>query len=270
MFDLRRNIVLQIFFILLLYSSSFGQVKIDYINDDKIKDTILISYQNKNILYKQINWGDTLGIKKKTIFNFDGNIIKSRFRFIKSNICNELFVNLKFRNNDSIIDNFYILPYSYLELVDTVTFSYSDLFNNTDEIMNYLRSTQLIGEAKKVSPHGIIVEELFLNCIDEVEILKHLTSVKPKNENTEIIAFPNPVQDELNVSISPNYNYMATLEVIDLMGKRCQINIIGSPSLKGRQNNQFTIDTKSLHRGVYFLLVRINRELIYINKIIKI
>lgn len=75
------------------------------------------------------------------------------------------------------------------------------------------------------------------------------TSIVEINDE-DILIFPNPVLNTINIEILNNY--VATVEVIDLSGKTVKSNI--------NISNSGTISTENLEPGIYFIRAKVNNK----------
>jgi hypothetical protein len=84
---------------------------------------------------------------------------------------------------------------------------------------------------------------------------------------SEILLFPNPVDDEITLLFSINYNSKIILEFYDLFGKKVD-EVYFSPEGVGYQ--EVYIRPEHLDRGTYILKIRQGSRVIGVKKIIKI
>jgi hypothetical protein len=78
-----------------------------------------------------------------------------------------------------------------------------------------------------------------------------LTGAQNKEESNSVLIYPNPVADELTVSLTPTLSKGegVSVEVVDVVGKVLQ-------SQETRTRNQVNVNVSSLAPGIYFVRVR--------------
>jgi hypothetical protein len=91
---------------------------------------------------------------------------------------------------------------------------------------------------------------------------KLITSVSDATKNT-IGVYPNPFNDYFQVIPGKSMNADATVQIVDLCGK-----VVYNEKISIKGQTEFTVQPKSLKRGVYFLTVLSQGEL-YTQKIIR-
>ena len=96
----------------------------------------------------------------------------------------------------------------------------------------------------------------------EFNVATGVTSVF-ENENLKFSAYPNPVQNLLNVSIPVSNSNQLTAQIINITG-----TIVYETIINHTDNKDFTINTSNLHQGMYFLRIK-GEESTGIVKIIK-
>ena len=84
----------------------------------------------------------------------------------------------------------------------------------------------------------------------EFNVATGVTSVF-ENENLKFSAYPNPVQNLLNVSIPVSNSNQLTAQIINITG-----TIVYETIINHTDNKDFTINTSNLHQGMYFLRIK--------------
>ena len=81
------------------------------------------------------------------------------------------------------------------------------------------------------------------------------------------MVYPNPVTNELSVSLITQQSDNIEVRIVDITGKLMIIREIGKTFSKGISNIQ--IDCNNLQPGIYFAVIKVNEEK-YIRKIVKL
>jgi Secretion system C-terminal sorting domain len=95
-------------------------------------------------------------------------------------------------------------------------------------------------------------------CTISIEkiVLKGAVQVTDLEEVSAFNAYPNPILDKLNVTISLKENQNVTLSIIDISGR-----VIAKKNIFSSQNISEVFETQDLQKGVYFLQVQINGKI---------
>jgi len=87
------------------------------------------------------------------------------------------------------------------------------------------------------------------------------------NQQNKILVYPNPVTNELSISLNTQQSDNIEVRIVDITGKLMIIREIGKSFSKGIYNIQ--IDCNNLQSGIYFAVIKVNEEK-YIRKIVKL
>ena len=93
-----------------------------------------------------------------------------------------------------------------------------------------------------------------------------MVSVDENKTKELLLAYPNPVSDELTIPFKTTIDGLISVKIQDALGK--EIMTLGNYQLKG--NQQAIIDVKNFKSGVYFYTVSINNQLIFNGRFSKI
>jgi hypothetical protein len=115
----------------------------------------------------------------------------------------------------------------------------------------------------KVRLNGQMTEHAIAEGTQMIDLLTTAISL-PATGRKEIRLFPNPVSDQLTVSLNPDNYPGLTIKIIDLSGKE----IISDRELPKQGNFTKTIDVSHLNQGVYFLCLQ-TREGNRVEKFVK-
>jgi len=85
------------------------------------------------------------------------------------------------------------------------------------------------------------------------------------NKGNNIVVYPNPVKDQVNIRITTEGNHPIDIEIVDLLGKRVCESVY-TPSASGIQT--FQIPVPAVAPGYYLLKLNQNQQLIGITKLI--
>ena len=98
--------------------------------------------------------------------------------------------------------------------------------------------------------------------IDNINIYQGAPSSAGLNESaemvTDLVLYPNPAIDELNISFNILENNVANIQITDLSGKEIQQHYINS--VQG--SNLVSIDTTNLSTGVYFVQIKAGERIV--------
>jgi hypothetical protein len=72
----------------------------------------------------------------------------------------------------------------------------------------------------------------------------------------QVIVYPNPVSDILNINFELNKSTTSKIEILDLSGK--QVTVIADENLKGMVSKQ--INTTEFKSGIYFVKIQTENE----------
>lgn len=86
------------------------------------------------------------------------------------------------------------------------------------------------------------------------------------NQQNQMLIYPNPVTNELSISLIMQQSDNIEVRIVDITGKLMIIREIGKSLSKGISNIQ--IDCNNLQPGIYFVVIKVNEEK-YIRKIVK-
>jgi hypothetical protein len=93
-----------------------------------------------------------------------------------------------------------------------------------------------------------------------------MVSVDENKTKDLVLAYPNPVSDELTVPFKTTVDGLISVKIQDALGK--EIMTLENYQLKG--NQQAIIGVKEFKSGVYFYTVSINNQLIFNGRFSKI
>jgi len=113
--------------------------------------------------------------------------------------------------------------------------------------------------AELFGPWGIAINQYGNVCFADEgnnvvrEIVYQPTGIEDTSDNWEILIYPNPTNQNLNLQFNKQPIGLATLSVIDITGRE----ILNSQFTPGNYvGTQFTIDVSSLSAGMYFVNVK--------------
>jgi hypothetical protein len=97
--------------------------------------------------------------------------------------------------------------------------------------------------------------------------ITHLSTLRVKESGTasvsnltnnlnQVIVYPNPVTDILNINFELNKSTTSNIEILDLSGK--QVTVIADENLKGMVSKQ--INTTEFKSGIYFVKIQTENE----------
>ncbi len=116
-----------------------------------------------------------------------------------------------------------------------------------------------------IAPHFYVMG--FLNGIFAGEATyqkpEEQTNSVIKTNNEEVIVFPNPINDRVNIQLMNNEKSKIEYSIYDMLGKKV---LSGQPKILS--NSSFTIDVQDLRPGCYILMIQASSSL-YQTKIVK-
>ena len=84
--------------------------------------------------------------------------------------------------------------------------------------------------------------------IDDMDLKSNLTvGVQSVENNSTVLVFPNPCQNQITVQFTSSSNANASLQLYSVEGKLLSTNVVAS----GKGKNTSTISTANLSEGIY-------------------
>ncbi|GEM_PF-397906 len=80
------------------------------------------------------------------------------------------------------------------------------------------------------------------------------TSVTDAREKPQLIIYPNPANDEVNISVNKNTS-ITSLRIVDIMGR-----VVVEANMNRLTASGIHLDTKGLSAGVYFIIANVNNQ----------
>jgi len=111
-----------------------------------------------------------------------------------------------------------------------------------------------------VTPTGLMVNEGFHPITAGVTGVKNVM-----NNPLSIVAFPNPTNDRVTISITQRIATPLTMQVMDIKGNLVKADI----TLPGQINISTVIDLSDLAAGMYFIAINGNNENAQVMRIIR-
>ncbi|MES2679307.1 MAG: T9SS type A sorting domain-containing protein [Bacteroidota bacterium] len=103
--------------------------------------------------------------------------------------------------------------------------------------------------------------------IDDINLQGDLSlGIKSESGDNEIMLYPNPASEMVNLSFTPASKNSIEVEVVDVLGKLCLSQRVNQ--VKDGKNTMM-IDTKELKNGVYFVQMKQDGRTLYNTKFLK-
>jgi hypothetical protein len=158
---------------------------------------------------------------------------------------------IDFDNPIKINDNCFIgYDLKFLNIADTFAMYQSTVAVNNND--NYYFYKDNNWQRIDMFSSGLITGMLDLGAVvcDSIPFWKN--KIKSKTENINVIIFPNPAKDVINLTLNSIVNFPVKIEIFDLQGKK-----VRNESLLYSDKN-YTINTANLNSGIY--LINISNE----------
>lgn len=180
-------------------------------------DTVLVTYVQLDSL---LSGSDYLySIDTSGLYMFPNSIYLDT-TFVSAEMCNTV-VNALIFDPEGFEDTIYQHAYGIGlgEITDYVRYGQGGQNSTTDKLIYYKKNEKECG-------------------------VNYLPSSIGENEKSEIIIYPNPVNDYLSVDLNGNTQF-SQAALINILGKKVQTHTITDPS--------FTMNLSDLPKGIYFL-----------------
>jgi hypothetical protein len=142
------------------------------------------------------------------------------------------------------------------------------IFNTIASIKGARNASKVLSytfEDKHSVAAGIVYYRLKLVDIDGTSTYSQTLSIASKIRSVSLgTTLPNPFNNELTINIQTNMNAVATVSVIDMIGK---VHYVSNEVLPVG-NHQLTVATTDMPNGIYFVRVTANGET-YTQKVVK-
>jgi hypothetical protein len=141
--------------------------------------------------------------------------------------------------------------------VDSVFINAGDLISGTNSLTVSIEDTT---ELLRVDNHTAIhVSTVSWSVIKSVVGIKDITAT---SSEIEIELYPNPASEFINIRVSGEIKGKISLEIYNLQGRRLKVSTL-------HNNKTDIIDLKGLDRGIYFVKILSDNQMISSQKIIR-
>jgi pimeloyl-ACP methyl ester carboxylesterase len=121
-------------------------------------------------------------------------------------------------------------------------------------LVEYVGEGKIIGLKEGIDTiwiefNGVVSKPVEVTVLPRT-ITTSVKNVKSTQNLQEVILYPNPVENQLNLSINPNHSEKMVIDLYDALGKKhLSSSLIGT----SQANSIFSIDLSPLPRGFYFV-----------------